>query len=62
VKKYQVVRHFSQYNPVDINDFEKVITKYLNQGWECVGGVIYQNYGDRFSVVMQAMTLEDDKT
>jgi hypothetical protein len=61
MKKYQIIRHFSQYNPVDINDFEKVVTKYLNQGWECTGGILYENYGDRCSVIMQAMTYEDNQ-
>ena len=58
-KKYRVLRHFSQYNPVDIDDFEKTVTKYLNEGWECVGGIVYQNYGDRFSVIMQAMVYKE---
>ena len=61
MKKYQIIRHFSQYNPVDINDFEKVVTKYLNQGWECAGGVLYENYPDRCSVIMQAMTYEENE-
>jgi len=61
MKKYQIVRHFSQYNSVDINDFEKVVTKYLNQGWECVGGVLYENYGDRCDVIMQAMIFEENQ-
>jgi hypothetical protein len=36
--------------------------KYLNEGWECVGGVsLYENNGDRCDVIMQAMIHEENE-
>jgi hypothetical protein len=62
MKKYRIVRQYSEYNSIDINDFEKTVTKYLNEGWECVGGVsLYENNGDRCDVIMQAMIHEENE-
>jgi hypothetical protein len=62
MKKYQIVRQFNRYHPVDIDDFEKTVTKYLIQGWKCVGGVVHQHYSDDGSnMIMQAMIWENDE-